>query len=137
MKSPFLLFLLLLPGVVIGQTLSLDSGETYAVVVGISNYQDEAIPDLQFADRDAAAFARFLQSPAGGSLDEDHLKLLTNEAATTAQFDAALALQPDFPHPYYSMSAVHFYQMRQLDSAEFYAAKAVELAPSWFILYTA
>ncbi|MBK8566577.1 MAG: caspase family protein [Saprospiraceae bacterium] len=61
-----------------------------AVVVGISDYQDPAIPDLRFADRDAEAFANFLRSPAGGSLDGDQLKLLTDSAATTAQFDAAL-----------------------------------------------
>jgi len=62
---------------------------TYAIVVGISNYQDPEIPDLKYAHRDAEAYAAFLRSPAGGSLDEDHLKVLTNEEATTAQFDAA------------------------------------------------
>ena len=66
------------------------SGSTYAVVVGISDYQDEEIPDLRFADKDALAFAGFLQSPAGGSLDEDHLKVLINEKATVAQFAIAL-----------------------------------------------
>ena len=63
---------------------------TFAVVVGISDYQDEGIPDLRFADKDAEAFANFLRSPAGGSLDGNHLMLLTNEKATTAQFSAAL-----------------------------------------------
>ena len=63
---------------------------TYAVVVGISDYQNEGIPDLRFADKDAEAFAGFLQSPAGGSLDEDHLKVLLNEQATAAQFAIAL-----------------------------------------------
>ena len=67
-----------------------NSGTTYAVVVGISDYQDEDIPDLRFADKDAEAFARFLQSPSGGSLDEDHLKLLTNEQATTGNLVAEL-----------------------------------------------
>ncbi len=52
----------------------------------VSNYQDEGIPDLRFADRDAEAFANFLRSPAGGSLDQDHLKVLINEKATAAQF---------------------------------------------------
>ena len=61
-----------------------------AVVVGISDYQDPAIPDLRFADRDAEAFANFLRSPAGGSLDVDHLKLLTNEQATGAQLAKTL-----------------------------------------------
>ena len=63
---------------------------TRAVVIGISDYQDPNIPDLRFADKDAEAFANFLRSPAGGSLDEDHLKLLTNSAATLGQFAATL-----------------------------------------------
>ena len=68
----------------------LATGNTYAVVVGISDYQDENIPDLRFADKDAEAFANFLRSPAGGSLDEDHLKVLLNEQATQAGFAGAL-----------------------------------------------
>ena len=65
-------------------------GEVYAVVVGISDYQDPDIPDLRFADKDAEAFANYLRSPAGGTLDADHLKLLTNEKATMAQFAKSL-----------------------------------------------
>jgi tetratricopeptide (TPR) repeat protein len=72
------------------QVLNLGSGSTYAVVVGISDYQDEGIPDLRFADKDAEAFANFLRSPAGGELDEEHLKLMTNEEVTLGKFDAAL-----------------------------------------------
>lgn len=67
-----------------------EAGNTYAVVVGISDYQDPAIPDLRFADKDAEAFAKFLRSKAGGSLDEDHLKMLINSEATMAQFANAL-----------------------------------------------
>ncbi|TNE58839.1 MAG: tetratricopeptide repeat protein [Bacteroidetes bacterium] len=63
---------------------------TYAVVVGISNYQDEGIPDLRFADKDAEAFANFLRSPAGGALDGDHLRMLVNSEATGAQIVNAL-----------------------------------------------
>lgn len=66
------------------------SAVTRAVVVGISDYQNNEIPDLHFAHRDAEAFAQYLRSDAGGNLDEDHLKLLTNKQATTAQFAAAL-----------------------------------------------
>ena len=64
--------------------------QTYAVVVGISDYQDKDIPDLRFADKDAEAFAGFLRSEAGGQLDKDHLKVLLNQEATMAQFAAAL-----------------------------------------------
>ena len=71
-------------------TSSSDRGSTYAVVVGISDYQDPDIPDLRFADKDAQEFARYLASPAGGSLDQDHLKVLVNHEATAAQFAMAL-----------------------------------------------
>jgi tetratricopeptide (TPR) repeat protein len=90
MKTLPIITLLLASLTTFSQTLSLDSGETYAVVVGISDYQDEDIPDLRFADKDALAFAGFLQSPAGGELDEGHLKVLINEQATVAQFAIAL-----------------------------------------------
>jgi uncharacterized caspase-like protein len=90
MKNLLILTVLLGSLTTFAQNLSLDTGETYAVVVGISDYQDEGIPDLRFADKDAEAFAGFLQSPAGGSLDEDHLKILLNEQATMAQFAIAL-----------------------------------------------
>jgi len=43
------------------------SGTTYAVVVGISDYQDKDIPDLRFADKDA--FAINLRSNRGSKLD--------------------------------------------------------------------
>jgi len=66
------------------------AGNTYAVVIGISDYQDKDIPDLRFADKDAEAFANFLRSNAGGNLDNDHLKVLLNEKATVAQFAIAL-----------------------------------------------
>ncbi len=63
---------------------------TYAVVVGISDYQDPGIPDLRFADKDAEAFVSYLRSSAGGKLDNDHLKVLINSNATMAQFANAL-----------------------------------------------
>lgn len=70
--------------VVSGQQLAVNN--TYAVVVGISDYQDPGIPDLKYADKDAEAFANFLRSDAGGRLDGDHLKVLINEKASMAQF---------------------------------------------------
>lgn len=60
---------------------------TRAVIVGISNYEN--IDDLRYSHRDAEAFARHLLSPAGGSLPEDQIKLLTNEKATAGQIGLA------------------------------------------------
>lgn len=73
-----------------GSQQSTKTGQTYAVVVGISDYQDKDIPDLRFADKDAEAFTNFLRSNAGGKLDNDHLKILINKEATMAQFANAL-----------------------------------------------
>ncbi len=63
---------------------------TYAVVVGISDYQDEQRTDLKYAHRDAITFADFLQSKTGGETPAANIKLLTNEAATLAAIDDAL-----------------------------------------------
>ena len=61
----------------------------WAVVVGISDYKYDTdwdhrfgFPDLQYADRDARAFAEFLQSPQGGAFAPDHVLLLTDGQAT-------------------------------------------------------
>ena len=65
------------------QTIDLNSqGVTRAVVIGISDYQDENIPDLQFADRDAKAFVDYLRSAAGGKVSNDNIRLLLNNEAT-------------------------------------------------------
>ena len=111
MKPLLLLFILqiLAPLLVISQTpeqekgasaasgagqLTLKMGKaastTYAVVVGVSDYQNEDIPDLRFADKDAEAFIAYLQSKAGGNLSDDQLMVLINEGATTARLAAAM-----------------------------------------------
>lgn len=67
-----------------------ESGEAWAVIAGISNYQNPDITDLQYAHSDAAAFAQYLQSPSGGGLDSSHITLLLDEKATAGQFALAL-----------------------------------------------
>jgi uncharacterized caspase-like protein len=62
---------------------------TRAVVIGISDYADDRITDLKYAHRDAEAFAAWLQSPAGGSLPNDQMTLLTNGQATLGKMVAA------------------------------------------------
>lgn len=64
--------------------------KTFALIVGISDYQDAAIPDLRFAERDAIAFVELLKTSSLGKLDDDHLKVLLGKEATNAQFAAAL-----------------------------------------------
>ncbi len=66
------------------------AGQTWAVIAGVSDYQNPDITDLKYAHRDALAFAHYLQSPAGGRVDSSHITLLLNENATAGKFAAAL-----------------------------------------------
>lgn len=61
-----------------------DEAERWAVVIGISQYQDPDIPSLRFADADATAFYRFLTSEAAGlgGFKEENIRLLLDEQAT-------------------------------------------------------
>ena len=67
-------------------------GKRWAVVIGISDYRDPAIPDLEYADDDARAVYDFLRSPAAGlgGLAEENTLLLINEEATYANIRRAL-----------------------------------------------
>jgi tetratricopeptide (TPR) repeat protein len=67
-----------------------DSSITYAIVVGISDYQNDGISDLHYADKDALAFATWLSTNAGYTLKPNNLKLLINQSATMAAFGGAL-----------------------------------------------
>jgi Flp pilus assembly protein TadD/uncharacterized caspase-like protein len=64
--------------------------KTWAVITGISDYQDKGISDLQYAHRDAQAFYEFLRSPAGGEVPAEQISLLLNEQATNAAVSTAL-----------------------------------------------
>jgi tetratricopeptide (TPR) repeat protein/uncharacterized caspase-like protein len=89
MRIFFFILLLLIAGSAESQ-VSKPAPQTYAVVVGISNYENAAIPSLQYAHRDAKAFAAYLQTIAGGNVSPTHIRLLTGEAATTAAVYDAL-----------------------------------------------
>ncbi len=64
--------------------------ERWAVVIGVSDYQDPEIPDLDYAAVDAEAIYDFLTSEAAGSFDPDNILLLTNENATGSAMREAL-----------------------------------------------
>ncbi len=66
-----------------------NKGTTRAVIVGISEYEDQRIPRLYFAHRDAQAMAEFLLSEAGGSVKPENIKLLANEKATRGEITTA------------------------------------------------
>lgn len=79
-----------LKGVSPVSTATTGGGQTWAVIAGVSDYQNPDITDLKYAHRDALAFAHYLQSPAGGRVDSSHITLLLNENATAGKFAAAL-----------------------------------------------
>lgn len=60
------------------------NGNTYALIIGISSYELNGIPRLDFAHRDAQEFARFLRSANGGNVPEENIRLLLNEQANYA-----------------------------------------------------
>ncbi len=66
------------------------STTTHALVIGISDYQDQSLPLLENADKSALAFAAYLKSKAGGSLNDKNIRLLINETATAGKMVASL-----------------------------------------------
>ena len=56
---------------------ALQAQNTYALIIGISQYK--AIAPLQYADRDALAFAEFVKNQGAA---ENQVKLFLNEEAT-------------------------------------------------------
>jgi len=64
--------------------------QAWAVIVGVSEYANTGIPTLKYADRDAEAFAAFLQTPQGGGFDNEHMRVLINRDATLANVKDAL-----------------------------------------------
>lgn len=62
----------------------LSSSTTRAVVVGVSDYRDPTIPDLQYAHKDAEAFAAGISRSleTGGNIPPENIRLLFNEQAT-------------------------------------------------------
>jgi hypothetical protein len=64
--------------------------DIYAVIVGVADYKDPAVKDLQFTENDCRAFHDFLTSPAGGNVPSSNLRLLTSVQATRAGFIKAM-----------------------------------------------
>src|SRR5437764_11311776 len=58
------------------------NGNTYAVIIGVSNYK--YIKPLSFADQDALLFKEFLQSRAGGSIKPDNIFFALNQDANAS-----------------------------------------------------
>jgi hypothetical protein len=67
-------------------------GDKYAVVVGISEYENKTkgIASITNAAEEANQFARFIKSPQGGNFKDSNVLLLTNEKATSSALRRAL-----------------------------------------------
>lgn len=65
-------------------------GEVYAVIIGIGDYQDERIPDLQFTVNDAQGLYNILTDPEFGGVPKEHIRLLLNEDATDRAIKGAI-----------------------------------------------
>ena len=63
--------------------------DRWAIVIGISTYQDKDL-NLKYADKDAHALYDLLLTASGGGFEKDHVKLLLNEEATTANITRSL-----------------------------------------------
>ena len=80
-----------IPGLTSRRKKEIPPERRWAVLVGISEYGN--LPKSSWllnCDADAQAIADFLQSPRGGSLPEQNLKLLLNQEATTKKIRLAL-----------------------------------------------
>jgi tetratricopeptide (TPR) repeat protein len=100
-RSVFLLFLfsglsfyVFAQGVALGGT-----SNTYALIVGVSDYEDPKVKDLYYAHIDAQKFADYLRSPAGGNVPEENIHLLKNEEATTGVLEQELTWWKNTPQP--------------------------------------
>jgi len=69
-------------GVTNTKSTAVFSGNTYAVIVGVSDYK--YIKPLSFADKDALLFKEFLQSKAGGSVKSENIFLILNNDANAS-----------------------------------------------------
>jgi tetratricopeptide (TPR) repeat protein len=96
MRLSLLLVLLMIQLIGFGQNPMLPQQAVHAVVIGISDYQN--ISDLKYADRDAEAFVQFLQSPAGGNVPAENIRLLINEQATSMEIVRELYWLMDESH---------------------------------------
>lgn len=69
-----------------------DAGsDKWGLIIGVSDYEDPYIPDVEFAATDASAFHDWLTSPEGGGLREERTRLLLGPDATLTNIKVALS----------------------------------------------
>jgi parallel beta-helix repeat protein len=65
--------------------------QQWGLVIGVGDYEDPTIPDLNYTEADAQAFYGFLTSPQGGGFQKDHVRFLLNEQATSTAVKGAFS----------------------------------------------
>lgn len=65
-------------------------GDKWGVVIGVSQFADQKVPQLKYSAKDATDFYNYLIDPASGHFTKDHVKLLVNEDATKVNIMDAL-----------------------------------------------
>jgi uncharacterized caspase-like protein len=68
-----------------------DGLNKWALTIGITDYEDENIPDLNFAASDATAFHQWVTSPDGGGVIPERARLLVGSDATLTNIKIALS----------------------------------------------
>jgi Caspase domain len=58
------------------------ASKTYALVIGVSKYEDPKITALKYAHQDAVAFSDLCISPSGLNIPTDQMRVLTDEKAS-------------------------------------------------------
>ncbi len=56
--------------------------QIWALAIGVAEYENATVPIIKYPDNDAFGMFAFWKSPKGGSLDEDHVRVITDDAAT-------------------------------------------------------
>src|SRR5262249_45040515 len=70
------------------QVINTPIRDKWALVVGVSKFQDSTIPQLHYAAKDAQDFANFLIRDA--NFAPDHVRVLLNEAATREEVQSEI-----------------------------------------------
>ncbi len=78
----YLFIFVLVPFFLSDTNAQLRKPKSFALVIGVSKYEDPKITSLKHAHKDAGAFADFCASVSGLNIPADQLKILTNEKAS-------------------------------------------------------
>lgn len=68
----------------------INTGTSWALIIGVSNYKDKNVPPLQYSSRDAKLFYNYLVSTSGGRFERERVKLLIDEKATAVNIRMSL-----------------------------------------------